>query len=621
MGDNYENFYNGGASSFESSYGKADGSFIGYHSPSFSTNLGFPGSAQTANQLKETVNAIKQGVKAFEITMVSPETADQIPKQHFSEIRALMKLSGVSPSVHAPIMDPAGFGQQGYHESSREEAERKLFNVLEKARELNPDGNIPVVLHSSGGVPGNEYSPGKEEGDRYHIKKMILVDRETGQLATEVKEERKFYPTRPEDFEKGGTLHKPMDEIETVNASKWQQTMTGLAQFTKMTDEVIGENIQILAPYKDEKITQEVIERMSPEEQHAFQKLRDANIFLHNANLNFNGAFNTAYKYGNEEQKEALTKIAEDFRKRAKSARGNVAEVALHREALSQAIQGLDAVTTGVEVKNPYTGEMMPGVPLELVPVEDFAREKAAQTFGNIAFKSYKELGGDKAPVIAIENMYQGMAFAKPEDLKKLINESRDVFVKNALAKGMKESEAEKAAEKLIGVTWDVGHLNMMKKFGFEDKDVVDATSKMKDYIKHVHLTDNFGYSDSHLAPGMGNVPIKDILKELEKTGRLSDMKKIVEAPGFFQHFQRSPHSWTLGALGAPIYGSSQGGGGPYWNQVTSIPVGGGYFGGPMAYMPEKHFSMYGTGFSSLPTELGGQIPGTQSRFSGTPTA
>jgi hypothetical protein len=37
-----------------------------------------------------------------------------------------------------------------------------------------------------------------------------------------------------------------------------------------------------------------------------------------------------------------------------------------------------------------------------------------------------------------------------------------------------------------------------------------------------------------------------------------------------------------------------------------------------MAYLPEKHFSTYGTGFSSLPEELGGQIPGTQSRFSGT---
>jgi hypothetical protein len=40
-----------------------------------------------------------------------------------------------------------------------------------------------------------------------------------------------------------------------------------------------------------------------------------------------------------------------------------------------------------------------------------------------------------------------------------------------------------------------------------------------------------------------------------------------------------------------------------------------------MAYMPEKHFSIYGGGFSGLPQELGGQIAGTQSRFSGTPNA
>jgi hypothetical protein len=30
---------------------------------------------------------------------------------------------------------------------------------------------------------------------------------------------------------------------------------------------------------------------------------------------------------------------------------------------------------------------------------------------------------------------------------------------------------------------------------------------------------------------------------------------------------------------------------------------------------------MYGSNFASLPEELGGQIPGTQSRFSGTPNA
>jgi len=615
------NFYNGGISSFEKNYGIDNGSFIGYRSANVSSNLGFPGSTQTANQVKEAINAIKQGVKSFEVTMGVGNTAEQIPKQHFEEMKALMKLTGVKPSVHAPFdIDASGFGQQGYSKEDREENQRRLFNVLERAHELNPNGNVPVVMHSTTAVPGSEYSPGEGE-DRFHVKKMVLIDKETGQLATQVKEEIKYYP-RPEDLKEGGTLLNPLEEIHTVNASKWDQTLTGLAQFTKMADEVIGNNVATLYKYKDVdwSVRQNQIDlsqSMAPEEQHAYQKLHDASIFLQNAQMNFSGAFNTAYKYGTDEQREELTQLAEKYRKDQAGAGRSILSVVVQRNALDKAVGALQEITHRAVIDK-YSGEEVAAVPMELVPVEEFAREEAAKTFGNLAYDSFSKLGkGDasKAPMLAIENMYQGMAFAKPEDMKQLVEDSRAVFVKNAVKKGMDEEAAKAAAEKLLGVTWDVGHLNMMKKYGFEDKDVISATEKIKDYVKHVHLTDNFGYSDSHLAPGMGNVPIKKILEELEKTGRLGEMSKIVEAPGFVQHFGKSPHGITLAALGAPIYGS---GGGSYWNQVTNL-AGGGYFGGPLAYLPEKHFSLYGTGFSSLPTELGGQIPGTASRFSGTP--
>jgi hypothetical protein len=114
----------------------------------------------------------------------------------------------------------------------------------------------------------------------------------------------------------------------------------------------------------------------------------------------------------------------------------------------------------------------------------------------------------------------------------------------------------------------------------------------------------------------MGNVPLKDILKQLEKDGKLQDFRAIVEAGTFVQHFKKSPYTHVLSAFGSPIYGPSK----PvYWNQTADVQ--GGYFGSPMAYFPEKHFSLYGSGFSGLPEELGGQMPGTQSKFAGTPSA
>ena len=65
-------------------------------------------------------------------------------------------------------------------------------------------------------------------------------------------------------------------------------------------------------------------------------------------------------------------------------------------------------------------------------------------------------------------------------------------------------------------------------------------------------------------------------------------------------------------------YGPS-GGPGVNWTQVYVTP--GGYFAGYGTMLPDSHFQSYGAGFTSLPTELGGQMAGKDSRFSGTPMA
>ena len=117
----------------------------------------------------------------------------------------------------------------------------------------------------------------------------------------------------------------------------------------------------------------------------------------------------------------------------------------------------------------------------------------------------------------------------------------------------------------------------------------------------------------------MGNVPIKEILKELEKNGKFNEMRKIVEAGNFVQHFKKSPHPLTLSVFGSPIYGMANA---PYWNQVQDSV--GNYFGGYGTINPTQHHSLYGAGFTTLPAELGGAMPGTQggqSRFDGTPMA
>lgn len=628
MGDNYEGMYAGGYSSLSPNYGN----FIGYRLGA--GQIGSPTSIQTANQIGEVISRIREGVRNVELQPLQQDVFEQIPKEHFKEIAALSKLTGVKPSLHSPIVDPVGFGERGWEgEFARKDAEQKLLSVVEKGYQLDPTGNTPIVIHSSAGIPGTEYRPGdtKKGEKRFVEKKLILIDQESKQMVP-IEEERKYYlSTKEEDFAKGrkeglefgGTLRKPRDEIESLNRTDWDQKITGLATGKKQADEVMGTSSAMLAEYLDAPMLPQYQEKMTPQEKFAAKKLIDADLFLDNVEQGFTSIFNRAYKYGTDEQREQLEKLSKDYQDQRKKLYvaikdedGNMGLVPTfktplkRKEVIENVILGLKQIAD------------QGGAPQVYKPVEEFAMEKAADTFGNVAFKSYKQFK-DNAPILAIENMYQGMAFSRAEDMNKLIEDSRKKFVGEATKPvdkgglGMAENEAKSQAQKLIGVNWDVGHVNIMRKHGFTEQDVINETNAIARNVKHIHLTDNFGFTDSHLPPGMGNVPIKKILEELKNAGTLQKSRAIVEAGTFVQHFKKSPHPFTLSAFGSPVYGGS--GSTPYWNQVTNTP--GGYFGMPMAYLPEKHFSMYGTGFSMLPEELGGQIPGTQSRFSGTPNS
>jgi len=186
--------------------------------------------------------------------------------------------------------------------------------------------------------------------------------------------------------------------------------------------------------------------------------------------------------------------------------------------------------------------------------------------------------------------------------------------VKEAVKSGkLSESGAKAQAERLIGATWDVGHINMLRKQGFEEKDIIKETEKIAPFVKHIHLSDNFGFEHTELPMGMGNVPLKEMMEKLPE----KDVKKIIEAGQWWQHFQTSPLKESMEAMGAPMYTTEAG---PFWGQTLGLQQG--YFSGYGMMLPPKSHEMWGSGFSmaSLPTELGGQMPGAAgSRMSGTP--
>jgi len=594
----YENFYPGTQYSLESGYGN----FVGYREPA--ENIGLTTDARMANVLKAASDNLSTGAKVIEIGGVSPEIFESIPEQVLEETKRLSKLTGVDLSVHAPVVEASGITKQGWSETERKAVERQVQMALERSHKLDKDGNIPVTFHSTAGIPGTEY---EVEGGKEKEKMIIAINQETGQMIP-LKEEVRHYPEVAGKKE----IYAPQKMLEIVNETEWSDKLLRIQHYLKEADEIQSD-------FNQEKLKQLLFKKMQGQElsenekqqfEYLNQKMRQAEGFRSHAYASLRSAFDEAYKYGklDQEVKKQLDKAAEDYKRAHEEYVKSISSFSENPEAYikagekrTKAMSELIDALSQVKETELYT------------PVEKFAVEKSAETFGRAAFNAYKKFG-EKAPTLSIENPPAGMGLSRAEDIKNLVEKSREKFIEAAKEEGMSESQARKEAEKLIGATWDVGHINMLRKFGFGEKELIKETEKIAPFVKHVHLSDNFGFEHTELPMGMGNVPIKEIMKRLGKEGFKG--KKIVEAISWWQHFSQQgkipPFGPTLEAFGSPVYP-----GGPYWNQARGFIQG--YSTGYGRFLPEQNFSIYGAGWSTLPTELGGQMPGGQSRLSGTP--
>src|SRR3989339_567480 len=588
-------------------YPGADSPF-NYNSPKYSVapgSLGFTTDPRTANILKDVSGKLSSGVKQMELEFVSPEIFDSIPKQQLEEVRRLAKLTGVDLSIHGPVMDTAGFaGQQGFSELNRQASERRLIQTLERSHELKPEGNINVTFHSSEGILGSEFETLGPLGERKH-KKLIAVNKQTGQmmpmesdvrytlgggLKQEIREKLESGKITNEQLSKQlsegritrddifsfESKYTPEENIRISNKSQWDSEITPILFNKEKVDEILQQNYPLVKNLLESR-EQIKIEALPQPQQEALQNIQHAETYLREIHKKADGSFSKAYQYGNEEQRKALKKISDGF--------GDVIHTKEGQTILGQA-KALQLLLDNLGNPN-----LAPEI---FVPIEKF---------------------GTKAPIISIENPPAGHALSTAEDLRKLIEESRKKFQERLIKdEKMSERQAQQTAEKLIGATWDVGHINMIRKQGFSEKDVIKQAEVIAPMLKHVHLSDNFGFEHTELPMGMGNIPIKEIMEKLGQKGY--EAKKIIEASGWWQHFQTPPLQETLEALGSPVYSMNMG---PYWQQAASLQQG--YFSGYGGMLPDIHYQQFGAGFSQLPSELGGSIGGGGSggRMSGRP--
>lgn len=571
-----KDIYQGGSSSFKENYGN----FNGYRTSLKS--LGMTTDPRTANVIKDASLKLNTGAKHIEISAVSPEVFESIPNEQLKELKRMSELVGVDVSLHGPIVEPSGLSQNGYSESNRLSSERQMFSAVERAHEIKPKGNIIVTFHSSAGIPGiiSEKDKNPEEG--------FVINTETGSIGR--------VPIKSHNFPGESKEVNIKEELKKINEEQWNEKLRVLNHYSEIAEESLAKSlgVKILSDYeiKNNK-------PLYPEEKEARSLYNRGVGLLNSSYVDLKRAFELAYEKASDVEKNKIKDFYKEIEKDAE-------EINKNPNAIEHVAKTKEVVDKGIEFLNSNIS-----APQIYKDLNDFAKDKTVETISDLAVNSFKKFK-NSSPIISIENPPAGMGFSTGEELKELIEKSRDKFVEKLRSTGMNESRAREEAEKLIGVTWDVGHINMIRKYGYESKDIVKETEKVAPLVKHVHLSDNFGFEHTELPMGMGNVPTKEIMEKLGKEG--FDAKKIIEAGNWWQHFQTSPLKATLNNFGSPIYSS---GGDQYWNQSLGFQQS--YYSGYGAFLPQKNYETFGGGFSGLPSEFGGQLRQNDNRLSGNP--
>src|SRR3989344_3099028 len=610
--------------------------------------LGVTTSPQTANQIQEATSRLNAGVKHIELELISAELFDSVPKQHFDEMRRMSKLTGANINIHAPAqMDLAGFSREGWSESNRKGVEESMKHMIDRGADLGD--NTVVNFHSSGGIPAFEWQKeralGEEKIPEEEKRKIFVIDR--------VDPRHQIMPLEYEEKEYfgGPEIWSPERRRENINMTTWDQERLQLFNYEKEKRE-IKDSIQILqsqiAPLEEGDKKGVLTEKEEEMFEDSKRKLYVMDDHIKQLNSHIESQLQDVHdkfvrfvdnrrkkefeiKYGKEykdlldlsrKEKEEMDKIKEFEKGKIKDIEGRYGhdykraepELKGFIEEREKMIENLKKISVNRDRLLNIIQEMP--APERFVPTDEFAREKLSETVANSAVYAYNKYK-DKGPIISVENVFPDWTLGRAESLKKAVEESREKFAEKLHnEKNISMEKAKEISKKLIGATWDVGHITQLRKFGYSNEDIAKEAEKIAPVVKHIHVTDNFGFSDSHLAPGQGTVPIREQLEKLKKgLGEEYDkVAHIVESGGFASQFKQSPRLQELEYFNSPLYDIK---GGPFWRDVAYTHAE--YSMGYGLMFPEKHFEMYGGGFSNLPQELGGNVPGDKSRLSGTP--
>jgi len=493
-------------------------------------------------------------------------TPESYGKEEREAIRDLARLNEVDMSTHASIAvgNVSGLTEGGFNDEARQQGIFEIQRAIDFAADTTKGGAVvvhlgewqrPIMDFEKQGFTG--FPEEKQKAVRY------LVDRDSGKIQPVSRELKVWDPIK-----KGETIGPNGEKIPI-----YETNPDGTIKVVeKSFDQIVKENKHLYPGLTDEQVFIRYYFTTNKEESHAealrwaklaeerekdLKKIREARKFY--------------------EELEAITppEDRERLKRRFEEDRLGLleSEKQLPSEYLKEKERELETDkrwTTEASLAYMKRYHEADKSANDLVPIEQYAFDKTADSLARsaiYAFEQEKKNKLEKPLFIAPENIFPETYGGHPDELKKIILESRKKMA-DMLTPQYGAQEAKKIAEDHIKATFDIGHAYTWRKY-FKGSDEefkewlvkkVDELNKEK-VIGHVHVTDNFGYYDDHLKPGMGKAPIKEIVENLKSHG----VRDIIVEQGA-EKFETMLGGWK--EFGSPIYGVGR------WSEVEH-----GYFG------------------------------------------
>ncbi len=202
-----------------------------------------------------------------------------------------------------------------------------------------------------------------------------------------------------------------------------------------------------------------------------------------------------------------------------------------------------------------------------LKPIKEYAIQKSADTIaraGLFAMQKSEQMKTPEPIFVAPENIFPETYGSHPHELRDLVVTARKRMSQELEKRyGYDPQHASELAQQHIKATFDIGHGYTWRKYyvGDPKKSIAENDASFKTWlldeveklardkiIGHVHVSDNFGYEDEHVDPGMGRAPIKEFVERMKAHG----IKNVIVEPAH-QDFRAMLGGWRH--FGSSIYG------------------------------------------------------------------